>query len=60
MAANQKLTHVIAGRTVAKVQQDDTLLTLEFADGSKAEIKLEAATSSVMVRDAGGKLEYAD
>jgi hypothetical protein len=60
MAANQKLTHVIAGRTVAKVQQADAMLSLEFSDGSKAEIKLEAATSSVIVRDASGKLEYAD
>jgi hypothetical protein len=60
MAANQKLAHVIAGRTVAKVQQSDAVLTLEFSDGSSVQIRLEAATSSVMVRDAGGKLEYAD
>jgi hypothetical protein len=31
------------------------VLTLEFSDGSKAQIKLEGATSSVMVRDGGGK-----
>ena len=56
MAANQKLTRVIAGRSVARVQQDDAVLTLEFSDGSRAEIKLEAVTSSVMVRDTEGKL----
>jgi hypothetical protein len=60
MAPNQKLTHVIAGRTVADVQQDDAVLTLVFSDGSKAQIKLEGATSSVMVRDGGGKQEYSD
>lgn len=43
-----------------KVQQDGAVLTLEFGDGSKAQIKLEAATSSVMVRDVAGKLEYVD
>jgi hypothetical protein len=60
MATNQKLTHLIAGRTAAKVQQDGAVLTLVFSDGSTMQIKLEADTSSVMVRDQGGKLEYTD
>jgi hypothetical protein len=60
MFPNQKLSHVIAGRTVLTVQQADALLTLKFSDGSTVQIRLEAATSSVMVRNACGMLEYAD
>lgn len=60
MAANQKFTHVIAGRTIAKVQQDGAALILEFSDGSAVHIQMEAETSSVMVRDKSGTVEYAD
>ena len=60
MAANQKLTHVIQNRVVAKVRQDDTKLYLDFTDGSAMEVKLEDPGSSVMVRGAGGELQYSD
>jgi hypothetical protein len=60
MATNQKLARVIGGRTIERVLQDGALLTLTFSDGSTIEVKLEAETSSVMVRDSRGTLEYAD
>ena len=60
MPANQKLTHTISNRQVEKVRQDGDTLRLDFADGSTMEIKLAGPTSSVMVRDKEGKLEYTD
>lgn len=60
MPANQKLTHTIANRVVDKVRQDDAVLVLDFTDGSTMQIKLADPTSSVMIRDKSGKLEYAD
>jgi hypothetical protein len=41
-------------------REDASKLDLDFADGSTRQIILAGATSSVMVRDKGGKLEYAD
>ena len=96
--SNQKLTHIIAGRTISGTSQADGLLTITFDDGSVMKIKTAAtntnsaatggkvakvrqggteldfdleggatvtiqtaeATSSVMLRDKAGKLEYAD
>jgi hypothetical protein len=60
MASNQKLTHVIAGRTVKAVRQTDDLLDIDFEDGSTLEIRLKEATASVIVLDKDHKLEYAD
>ena len=60
MAANQKLTHAISTRQIEKVRQEDTTLHLDFADGSTMQISLAGPTSSVIVRDKDGKLEYAD
>jgi hypothetical protein len=60
MAANQKLTRTIAMRQIEKVRQEATTLYLDFADGSTMQISLAAQTSSVMVRDKDGKLEYTD
>lgn len=60
MTLNQKLTHVIVNRVVAKVEQDGMTLTIGFTDGSTMRIKMEVETSSVMIRDRGGKLEYTD
>ena len=60
MTANHKLTNVIQGRKVQSVQQSDADLILQFEDGSTMHIKLAEATSSVMVRDAQNKMEYAD
>jgi hypothetical protein len=60
MAANQKLTHVIAGRAISAVRQEAAVLHLDFADGSSLQVKLADPASSVMLRDKDGKLEYAD
>jgi hypothetical protein len=60
MAPNQKLTNVIKGRKVQAAQQSDTDLVLQFEDGSTMRIKLAEPTSSVMIRDAQNKMEYAD
>jgi hypothetical protein len=60
MAPNHKLTNVIKGRKVQAVQQSDVDLVLQFEDGSTMRIKLAEPTSSVMVRDAQNKMEYAD
>jgi hypothetical protein len=60
MHANQKLTKVVAGRTVSGVRQDGHTLSIEFSDGSTLQIQLADPASSVMLRDKQGKLEYAD
>ena len=98
MHSNQKLTKIIAGRTISgtsqadnilsitfddgsvmkikvapagtndattggkvlKVQQEGTVLCLVLTDGSSVKIETAEATSSVMLRDKSGKLEYAD
>ena len=60
MAANQKLTHTIAKRQIDSVREVNGTLYLDFADGSTMQIQLAGPTSSVMVRDKTGKLEYAD
>ena len=98
MHSNQKLTKIIAGRTVSGTAQADGLLIITFTDGSTMKVKVAATntnlgvtggkvtkvrqqgtdlildlegggsvpittaepTSSVMLRDQAGKLEYAD
>lgn len=98
MHSNQKLTKLIAGRTISATSQADGLLTITFDDGSTMKVKTAPAntnsaatggkvlkvrqggteldldleggttvkiitaeeTSSVMLRDKAGKLEYAD
>ena len=98
MHSNQKLTRIIAGRSISGTAQADGLLTLTFDDGSAMKVKVAPsntnlgvtggkvakvrqqgtdlvldlegggsvpittaeATSSVMLRDQAGKLEYAD
>jgi hypothetical protein len=60
MHANQKLTKVIAGRTVREVRQEEAALAVDFSDSSTLQIKLADPASSVMLRDKAGKLEYAD
>ncbi len=47
-------------RRVQKVRQSGALMNLDFEDGSTAEIQLAEATSSVMLRNSQGVLEYAD
>lgn len=50
------------GGTVAKVRQsvEPPVLYLDFEGGSTVEIALAEATSSVLLRDKDGNLEYAD
>ncbi len=50
----------LQGHTVKMVRQGGTSMELDFSDNSKAIIPLAAASSSVMLRDANGKFEYAD
>ena len=98
MHSNQKLTKIIAGRSISGTAQADGLLTITFDDGSTMKVKVAPsnantaatggkvakvrqqgtdlildvegggsvqiataeATSSVMLRDRAGKMEYAD
>lgn len=60
MTSNHKLTNVIKGRVVQSVDQSDNDLLIHFEDGSTLHIKLAEPTSSVMLRDKQGKMEYAD
>jgi len=53
-------TDTIAGRKVKEVRQKGTEFDLEFVDNSKAKIILAEETSSVMLRDKAGEMEYAD
>lgn len=55
-AANQTST----GGTVKSVMQGDTTITLQFEDGSKMDIPLAEASSSVMLRGKDNLMEYAD
>ncbi len=48
------------GGTVKAVRQQGTTLSLDMENGDTLEIPLAEETSSVMVRDAGGTMEYAD
>ena len=97
MHSNQKLTKIIAGRTIsgtsqadglltitlddgstmrikvapsnantaatggkiAKVRQQDVTISLDLEDGSAVRIETADASSSVMVRDKAGAMEYA-
>jgi len=47
-------------RRVLKVRQTGVRMNLDLDDGSTLEIRLAEAMSSVMLRDGGGTLEYAD
>jgi hypothetical protein len=60
MTVNQKLTRTITARVVAQARQEDVDLQLMFTDGSVLHIKLQDPSSSVMIRNASGELEYAD
>ena len=50
----------IAGKKVRAVRQKATEFDLDFADGTSSAITLAAETSSVMLRDKAGTMEYAD
>ena len=49
-----------SGGTVQAVRQQGTTLELAFEGGGTLDIPLAEETSSVMVRDKGGAMEYAD
>ena len=49
-----------SGGTVQAVRQQGTTLELAFEGGGTLDIPLAEETSSVMVRDKGGVMEYAD
>ena len=48
------------GGTVKAVRQQGTTLDLDFEGGGTLQIPLAEETSSVMVRDKSGTMEYAD
>lgn len=48
------------GGTVKAVRQKDTDLQLDFENGQTLTLQTAEATSSVMVRDKAGEMEYAD
>jgi len=48
------------GGTIQAVRQGGTTLALDFEAGGTLEIQTAEETSSVMVRDKGGGMEYAD
>ena len=47
-------------RIVKKVRQTGDLMQIDFVDNSTLAIRLAEPTSSVLLRDANGTLEYAD
>ena len=50
----------VAGRKVKAVRQKASEFNLDFDDGASAVIILAAETSSVILRDKSGSMEYAD
>ncbi len=52
--SNQKLTKIIAGRTISGTSQADGLLTITFDDGSV--MKIKSAASSTNSAATGGKI----
>src|SRR5438105_3520141 len=50
----------LVGETIQAVRQQDTKLSIDFEDGKTLEITTAEPTSSVMLRDKNGVLEYAD
>ncbi len=55
MHSNQKLTKLIAGRTISGSSQVDGLLTITFDDGSTMKVKV--ATSNTNSATTGGKIK---
>ena len=50
----------LTDHTVKSIRQKGTTMHFDFTDDSSATITLAEATSSVMLRDAQGVMEYAD
>lgn len=53
-------TSLATGGKIKKVRQGGTELDLDLEDGSTLKLTTAEETSSVMLRDHAGKLEYAD
>jgi hypothetical protein len=53
-------TDALVGHKVKMVHQTDQEMDLNFTDNSTGRIKLAEASSSVILRDKYGNLEYAD
>ena len=51
---------ISTGGKVVKVRQQGTEMAFDLEGGSTVTIQTAGATSSVMLRDKAGKLEYAD
>ena len=70
MAANRKLTPLLAGRTVQSVEQIENLLTIVFSDGSTMQVKTSGPAAALdfqgqrvrKVRQAGAlmHMDFAD
>ena len=54
MHSNQKLTKIIAGRTISGTSQADNILSITFDDGSVMKIKM--APSNANTAATGGKV----
>ncbi len=53
-------TGQMVGRTVKATRQGGIEMDLDMQDGTSVGVTLAEETSSVMLRDANGELEYAD
>ena len=51
MAANKKLTPILAGRTVSSVSQVENLLSISFSDGSTMRIKTAGQSGGLELQD---------
>lgn len=58
--ATQIPSEALNGHTIKGVRQSGTTMNLDFTDGSNVQITLAEATSSVMLRDGKGTMEYTD
>ena len=58
--AASSTNNATTGGKVLKVRQQGTELNFDLEGGSTVTIQTAEATSSVMLRDKAGKLEYAD
>jgi hypothetical protein len=50
----------LPGHTLKAIRQKNDIMNLDFTDGSTVTLKLAEITSSVMLRDSTGTLEYVD
>jgi len=46
MALNRKLTPILSGRIIQAIRREETLLWIDFADGSQMKVKISVPASS--------------